>query len=102
MQYTFSTQETHARRPAPGYGRDVADSAYAFDTLAAAEALSKAGSDDAQAKAVVATVRRAEAGLATRADFEAGLANPETRLTVRLFGGLLATVAAAALLTLLA
>ena len=47
----------------PGMGNGVA-----FDTLAAVETLTGAGFDEAKAKAIVATMRQAEGGLATKAD----------------------------------
>ena len=76
----------------------------AFDTHAAVTALREAGFDERQAEGVVATVRDAVAeGVATRADVgrlesqmatKADLASLETRVTVRLYGGLFAVVAA--------
>lgn len=47
----------------PSMGNGVA-----FDTLAAVETLTGAGFDEAKARAIVATMRQAEGGLATRAD----------------------------------
>ena len=77
----------------------------AFDTHAAVTALREAGFDERQAEGVVATVRDAVVeGVATRADVgrlesqmatKAGLASLETRVTVRLYGGLFAAVGAA-------
>ena len=62
-----------------------------FDTLAYARRLKEAGVDEAQAEAHAEAVRAAiTEGAATKAD----LAALETRLTVRLYGGLLAAVAA--------
>ncbi len=62
-----------------------------FDTLAYARRLKAAGVDEAQAEAHAEAVRDAVTeGVATKAD----LASLETRVTVRLYGGLLATVAA--------
>ena len=83
----------------------------AFDTHAAVTALREAGFDERQAEGVVATVRdavvegvatradvgRLESQMATKADLaevKAGLASLETRVTVRLYGGLFAVVAA--------
>ena len=64
--------------------------AAAFDTLKAAEALAEAGIEEAHAKAIAETVRRATAAdrneLATKADLEVDLAGLETRLTVRFVG----------------
>ena len=84
-----------------------------FDALAASETLAQAGFDERQAKAVAGVMRQAVGAdrdtLATKADIadvRAGLAALETRLTVRLFGGLLAMgsvlVAAMAVLKLFA
>ena len=84
-----------------------------FDALAASETLAQAGFDERRAKAVAGVVRQAVGAdrdtLATKADIadlRAGLAALETRLTVRLFGGLLAMgsllVAAMAVLKLFA
>ena len=62
-----------------------------FDTLTYARRLKAAGVDEAQAEAHAEAVRDAVTeGVATKAD----LASLETRVTVRLYGGLLATVAA--------
>ena len=61
-----------------------------FDALDATETLERAGFDERQARAVAGVVRQAVGAdrdtLATKAD----LAALEARLTVRLFGGLLA------------
>ena len=84
-----------------------------FDALAASETLAQAGFDERQAKAVAGVMRQAVGAdrdtLATKADIadvRADLAALETRLTVRLFGGLLAMgsllVAAMAVLKLFA
>ena len=68
-----------------------------FDALAASETFAQAGFDERHAKAVAGVMRQAVDAdcdkLATKADItdlRAGLAALETRLTVRLFGGLLA------------
>ena len=76
-----------------------------FDALAASETLAQAGFDERQAKVIAGVVRQAVGAerdtLATkadltacfasvRADMRADLAAFETRLTMRLFGGLLA------------
>ena len=61
-----------------------------FDALDATETLERAGFDERQARAVAGVMRQAVGAdrdkLATKAD----LAALEARLTVRLFGGLLA------------
>ena len=77
-----------------------------FDALQATETLERAGFDERQARAVASVVREAVGAdrdkLATKADLD----NLETRLTVRLFGGLFAVaslnVAAMAALKLFA
>ena len=76
-----------------------------FDTLAHVRMLREAGVEDKQAEAHAEAARALRAGLATRADlnagldslemrldarFEARIAALETRLTVRFFGGLVA------------
>ena len=77
-----------------------------FDALQATETLERAGFDERQARAVAGVVREAVGAdrdkLATKADLD----KLETRLTVRLFGGLFAVaslnVAAMAALKLFA
>ncbi len=72
-----------------------------FDTLAHARTLREAGVEEKQAEAHAEAARAIRAGLATKADLDAGLgglradlradiAALETRLTVRFFGGLIA------------
>ena len=81
-----------------------------FDALDATETLERAGFDERQTGAVAGVVRQAVGAdrdaLATKADLDTGLAALETRLTVRLFGGLFAVaglnVAAMAALELFA
>ena len=81
-----------------------------FDALEATETLERAGFDERQTGAVAGVVREAVDAdrdkLATKADLDTGLAALETRLTVRLFGGLFAVaslnVAAMAALKLFA
>ena len=78
--------------------------AAAFDTLAAAEAMTDAGIEEPHAKAIAGVVRDGRAGLATKSDIRrledkmatntaelrAEIASLETRLTSRIFGGLIA------------
>lgn len=70
----------------------------AFDTLRAAEALAEAGVEEAHAKAIAETVRRATAAdrneLATKADLKVDFAGLETRLTVCFVGIVLANAGA--------
>ena len=80
--------------------------ATAFDTLAAAEAMTDAGIEEPHAKAIAGVVRDGRAGLATRSDIRrledrmatksdvaelrAEIASLETRLIARIYGGLIA------------
>jgi hypothetical protein len=62
-----------------------------FDTHAAVKALTGAGLGEREAEAITDTVREAVAGgVATKVD----LAGLEVRMTVRLYGGLIAVVVA--------
>ena len=77
--------------------------AAAFDTLAAAEAMTDAGIEEPHAKAIAGVVRDGRAGLATKSDIRrledkmatntaelrAEIASLETRLTSRIYGGLI-------------
>ena len=71
---------------APGYrcGMDVTDTDSEFDTLAYARTLKEAGVEEKQAEAHAEAARTIRAGLATKADLDAGLGRLGTRLDARI------------------
>ena len=62
----------------------VVDTDPEFDTLAYARTLKEAGVEEKQAEAHAEAARTIRAGLATKADLDAGLGLLETRLNARL------------------
>ena len=63
---------------------DVTDTDSEFDTLAYARTLKEAGVEEKQAEAHAKAARTIRAGLATKADLDAGLGLLETRLNARI------------------
>lgn len=63
-----------------------------IDTLAAVQDLEKAGIKPEHAQAIIRTVSRADAHLATKADLKAGLATLRSELEQQLIGYLVAAV----------